>query len=145
MYWFSTLGRDPVIRWYPESLGQSEGNGVLGVILRDDSLEARPPFELPEARLFEGVGLACLHTDLTDGQNDVSFVMKSSPYGAVSHGHNDQNCFTLEAFGEPLAIPSGYYNRYGSPHHSGWTRQTSYQPGIAKELEIGVVHMRRRT
>ena len=130
MYWFSTLAGDPVIRWYPDSLNQGAGSSILGVVLKDDSLHGLPPHHLPQARLFDGVGLACLHTDLADGRDDVAFVMRSSPYGAVSHGHNDQNCFVLEAFGEPLAIASGYYNRYGSPHHDGWTRRTKAKCGI---------------
>lgn len=130
MYWFSTLAADPVIRWYADSVNQGGGNSILGVVLRDDSLQGLPPHHLPQARMFDGVGLACLHTDLADAHSNVSFIMRSSPYGAVSHGHNDQNCFVLEAFGEPLAIASGYYNRYGSPHHDGWTRQTKGKCGI---------------
>ena len=130
MYWFSTLNQDPRIRWYPDSLGQTGGNSILGVVLKDDKLESLPPFDLPLARHFEAVGLTTLHTDLTDGDENVYFAMRASPYGAVSHGHNDQNCFVLEAFGEPLAIASGHYNRYSSPHHSNWTRQTKAKCGV---------------
>lgn len=130
MYWFSTLDRDPRIRWYSDYLGQGSGNSILGVVLKDDSLQSLPPFDLPSARYFPAVGLVTLHTNLTDGDNDVSFILRSSPYGAVSHGHNDQNCFVLEAFGEPLAIATGHYNYYGSPHHDGWTRQTKAKCGI---------------
>lgn len=130
LYWFSTLNRDPYLRWYADSLHQGPGAEVLGVLLKDDGIAARPPTDLPPARLFPGVGLVCLHTDLVDGRNDVAFALRSSPYGAVSHGHNDQNCFVLEAYGEPLAIASGYYNRYGSPHHTGWTQQTKAKCGI---------------
>jgi hypothetical protein len=130
MYWFSTLNQDPRIRWYPDYLGQNGGNSILGVVLKDDSLQSLPPVDLPLARHFEGVGLVTLHTDLTDGDDDVFFAMRSTPYGAVSHGHNDQNCFVLEAYGEPLAVATGHYNRYGSPHHDGWTRQTKAKCGI---------------
>lgn len=133
MYWFSTLNRDPRIRWYPDSLGQDGGNSILGIVLKDDSLPSLPPFDLPPARHFPGVGLVALHTDLVDGAENVAFSLRSSPYGAVSHGHNDQNCFTLEAFGEPLAIATGHYNRYGSPHHDGWTRQTKAKCGITTD------------
>ncbi len=130
MYWFSTLTQDPYIRWYTESLGQGSGGGPLGVVLRDDGLKGQAPLDLPLARQFPGVGLAALHTNLADGAEDVSFLLRSSPYGAVSHGHNDQNCFVLEAYGEALAIASGYYNYYGSPHHDKWTRQTKAKCGI---------------
>jgi hypothetical protein len=130
MYWFSTLTRDPYLRWYADATKQGPGNDIMGVMLKDDSLKGEPPTALPTARLFEGVGLACMHTDLTNGEEDVAFAMRSSPYGAVSHGHNDQNCFVLEAYGEALAIASGYYNNYGSPHHAQWTRQTKAKCGI---------------
>jgi len=36
----------------------------------------------------------------------------------------DQNSFVLFAYGEPLAIASGYYPYYASPHHSKWTWET---------------------
>ena len=137
MYWFSSLTQDPVIRWYSDALNRTGGSSILGVVLKDDSLHGRPPFGLPQARLFDGVGLVSLHSDFGNGDNDVILNMRSTPYGAVSHGHNDQNCFTLEAFGEPLAIATGHYNRYGSPHHSGWTRQTKAKCGITVDGGTG--------
>jgi len=130
LYWFSTLTRDPRLRWYPESLGRDGGSSILGIVLKDDALTGQPPVDLPQARLFEQVGLACLHSAFGNAAEDVSFSLRSSPYGAVSHGHNDQNCFVLEAFGEPLAIATGHYNYYGSEHHDKWTRQTKAKCGI---------------
>ncbi|MBI3970948.1 MAG: DUF4962 domain-containing protein [Chloroflexi bacterium] len=76
------------------------------------------------ARLFEDIGWLAIRTNLREPAEDVHFMMRSSPYGTVSHWHADQNSFSLEAFGEPLAIPSGLYTLYGSAHHHGWTRQT---------------------
>ena len=64
------------------------------------------------------------HSCLTNAAEDVAFYFRSTPYGSVSHGHQDQNAFALAAYGEPLAIPSGYYNFWGSLHHFGWTQQT---------------------
>ncbi|MGQ9729767.1 MAG: DUF4962 domain-containing protein [Candidatus Zipacnadales bacterium] len=130
MYWFSTLTRDPVLRWYAQMQRSEGGSNILGIVLKDESLIGAPPTDLPTARLFPGVGIAVLRTNLIDGEEDVGFIMRSSPYGAVSHGHNDQNCFVLEAYGEPLAIASGYYNQYGSPHHVQWTQQTKAKCGI---------------
>lgn len=130
MYWFSSLNRDPVLRWYAERTGAGPGSSILGVLLKDDTIPAQSPTHLPPARIFEGAGLVAMRTDLADGESDVGFVMKSSPYGAVSHGHNDQNCFVMEAFGEALAISTGYYNYYGSPHHLNWTHQTKAKNGI---------------
>ncbi len=85
-----------------------------------------PDAELPRSasRLYQDVGWLSIRRDLVDPDQDVRFMMRSSTYGSESHSHADQNSFVLEAYGEPLAVPSGLYNLYSSPHHHGWTRQT---------------------
>lgn len=82
--------------------------------------------DLPQtaARVFYDIGWLALRSNLTEPDKDIRFMMRSSPYGTVSHSHADQNSFVIEAFGEPLAVPSGLYNLYSSAHHHGWTRQT---------------------
>ncbi|MCC7493016.1 MAG: DUF4962 domain-containing protein [Fimbriimonadaceae bacterium] len=133
LYWFSTLTRDPHLRWYAEQCRRDGGADVMGITLQDSSLRGVPPTDLPPSRHFPGVGLVTLHTNLAEATQDVAFLLRSSPYGTVSHGHNDQNCFTLEAYGEPLAIPTGYYPSYGSPHHDQWTRSTKAKCGITHD------------
>ena len=124
MYVFSTLTQDPYFRWYAEESKVTVGADVLSLATYDPNLQARSPLELPQARSFPAVGLASFHTALGDRQNDISFLMRSSPYGGVSHGHADQNAYVIEAFGRGLAIATGYYPWYGSPHHHQWTRAT---------------------
>ena len=85
---------------------------------------------LPKAWLFEGIGFVAMRTDLRDFSKDVGLLFQCNPFGSVSHNHNAQNCFLLEAYGEPLAISSGYYDFYESPHHRGWTRETKAGNGI---------------
>jgi len=82
--------------------------------------------DLPKsaATVFNDIGWMVYRANLVEPEKDVRFTMKSSPYGTVSHSHADQNSFVIEAFGEPLAIPSGLYELYSSAHHHGWTRQT---------------------
>jgi hypothetical protein len=92
--------------------------------LKNDDLKGKAPVDLPETRYFPGVGLVSLHTNFGDPEKDIHFLFHSDPYGGVSHGHPDQNAFTIEAFGEALAIASGYYPWYGSDHHVNWQRQT---------------------
>lgn len=86
--------------------------------------------KLPKAWNFPGIGFVAMRTDLDNFDNDVGLIFQSNPFGTVSHHHNAQNCFMLEAFGEPLAISSGYYDYYSSPHHEGWTRQTKARNGV---------------
>ena len=82
--------------------------------------------ELPKtaARIFRDIGWLAMRANLLDPDEDIRFMMRCSPYGSVSHSHADQNSFSIEAFGEPLAVPSGLYNLYSSAHHHGWTRQS---------------------
>jgi hypothetical protein len=61
---------------------------------------------------------------MQDPENHIQFVMKSSPYGSISHSHGDQNAFCLAGFGEDLAIQSGYYVAFNSTMHQNWRRQT---------------------
>ena len=124
MYVFSTLTQNPYFRWHAEESKATIGADVLSLATYHPQLKARSPRELPPARNFPAVGLVSFHTALGDAQNDVSFLMRSSPYGGVSHGHADQNAYVIEAFGRGLAIATGYYPWYGSPHHDQWTRAT---------------------
>ncbi len=124
MYVFSTLTQNPSARWHAQESGVTVGADVLSLAAYDPQLQARSPLELPGARSFPAVGLASFHTALGDKDNDISFLMRSSPYGGVSHGHADQNAYVIEAFGRGLAIATGYYPWYGSPHHDQWTRAT---------------------
>lgn len=78
----------------------------------------------PVSRHLADIGWVAMHTALGDAENDVWALFKSSRFGSFSHSHGDQNTFQLNAWGEALAIDSGYYPSYGSPHHTLWTRQT---------------------
>ena len=137
LYWFSTLTRDPYARWYASAQKSDGGNGILGVVLRDATLQAKRPADLPQARAFTGVGLVAMHGALGEADDDAYLLLRSSPYGGISHGHANQNAIVVEAFGEPMAIASGYYPWYGSPHHSGWTRQTKAACSITIDGGIG--------
>lgn len=130
MYNYSTLLNDPYIRWYSEYLGGKHGNNILGILLKNEDIKAKPPTDLPQSRFFPGVGLVSLHTNFGKADEDIHFLFHSDPYGGVSHGHPDQNAFTIEAFGEALAIASGYYPWYGSLHHRNWQRQTKSSNSI---------------
>ncbi len=94
----------------------------------------KPTSKVPDGKLmikhFSDVGWACIHKDIADEKKHVAFMFKSSPYGSVSHSHGDQNAFVLHAFGEPLAIQSGYYIGFWSEMHVNWRRQTKSKNAI---------------
>jgi hypothetical protein len=120
MYWFGTLLDNPHFIWYARELEAGPGRGCLGFLLGGGDVEGRPPSDLPPCRYFPGVGLVSMHAALGDPAADIHLLFHSDPYGSISHAHADQNAFTLEAFGEALAIASGYYPWYGSDHHRNW-------------------------
>jgi hypothetical protein len=74
--------------------------------------------------LFKGTGQAYLNTSLTDANNSVQIVFKSSPFGTQSHGYEANNSFLLWAYGKRLLIRSGYRDSYGSDHHVKWMWST---------------------
>lgn len=86
--------------------------------------------KLPQAEVFPDVGYAAFRSHPEDAARDIALVLKSSPYGPVGHSHGDQNCFVLSAFGQPLAIRTGYYTGYSSAHHHNWVRQTKAHNGV---------------
>lgn len=124
MYHLSSIYDNPYFRWQAEQSKAGAGSGPLGFTLYKPELPAKPPSDLPQARVFPRAGWVAMHSNMADPANNVLLLMHDSPYGSVSHNHANQNAFVLEAFGEPLAISSGYYQRYGCPHHAGWTWQT---------------------
>ncbi|MFO7902165.1 MAG: DUF4962 domain-containing protein [Pirellulaceae bacterium] len=117
---------DPYIGWWVKQIpGYQGGSTGFLSLLHEDELPAQTPTDIPNARAFNSVGWAGLHSDVSDPQHDTCLIFKSSPYGSVSHSHADQNAFAIMKGGHALAIPSGYYGpSYGKPHHAQWTRST---------------------
>lgn len=89
-----------------------------------DAVPAQAPGDMPKLKHFKGIGWACIQHSLDDPDAHLQFNFKSSPFGAISHSHGDQNAFCLHAFGEDLAINSGYYVAFNSTMHRNWRRQT---------------------
>jgi hypothetical protein len=87
-------------------------------------ITAVPPRDIPKMRWFKGIGWVAIQHRMDDRDEHIHFVMKSSPFGSISHSHGDQNAFCLSAFGEDLAIQSGHYVAFNSSMHQTWRRQT---------------------
>jgi len=75
-------------------------------------------------KVFPAAGWAAVRTDLEGAADDVAFIFRSSPFGAVSHSHADNNDFIIHVGGRVMAMPSGYYVGYGSAHHAHWVWHT---------------------
>ncbi|SMX31056.1 DUF4962 domain-containing protein [Actibacterium lipolyticum] len=81
-------------------------------------------------RHFRGIGWVGVQHEMANPDEHIQFVFKSSPFGSISHSHGDQNAFCLAAYGEDLAIQSGYYVAFNSTMHRQWRRQTRSKNAI---------------
>lgn len=117
---------DPYIGWWVKQIpGYRGGSSDKTALVYEDDVPAIAPSDIPQSKVFPHVGWAGLHSDLTQPEEDLTLIFKSSPFGSVSHSHADQNAFAIMKGGTALAIPSGYYGpSYGKPHHAEWTRST---------------------
>jgi len=122
--------QNPYWRWYVEQQGGPVPTGGYIGFIRGQlpKVQAKAANDLPASRLFEGTGQACLNTNITNADDSVQVVFKSSPFGTQSHGYESNNSFLLWAYGQRLLIRSGYRDIYGSDHHKNWmwsTRSTN--------------------
>ena len=88
------------------------------------TVEAIEPKDIPTVKWFKDVGWVAMHANMDNPDEHIMYLTKSSRYGSISHSHGDQNAFVLHAFGDPLAIHSGYYIAFNSTMHNNWRRQT---------------------
>lgn len=108
----------PVAKWMLEEGGLGMGTGKI--FYPTGTAEAEAPYSYSPSKYFKDAGMVGLHSDLID-QNRVSMTFRSSFWGSNNHAHADQNAFVIDAYGEWLAIDSGQYPYYGSPHHYNYS------------------------
>jgi uncharacterized protein DUF4962/heparinase II/III-like protein len=114
----------PIGRWYARSMGHEDAARVeLMLSPRVDLEQATLPEDTPSSAYFPSVGWVAMHSRLADPKR-TSVYFKSSPYGSYNHSHGDQNSFVIHHLGERLAMASGYYDGYQTPHWKQWYKQT---------------------
>lgn len=126
---FARMAQNPYWEWYVAGSGGSElPGGYMGFIYgTTEPVAPIEPTDLPSSVCFPGVGVAALHSDLVKRENDVLFMLKSSPMGTQSHGYDSQNAFLLSVAGDPVFVYTGWRDLYGSPHHKDWMWETKSQ------------------
>ncbi len=130
-------------RWWTQAGGMKENSGVLGFLYRANLPPlpaAKKPTGLPQSKIFHGIGVASLHTTLLDARDDVHFAFKASPFGTQSHGHNAQNSFFLNAYGEALLVACTYRDLHGSKFHYQWVHSTRAQNAVLVNGEGQIPH-----
>ena len=78
-----------------------------------DLAGAKPPGA--QAAAFRDVGVAAMHGDILNPQNNLLATFSSAPGGSFQHLHPSQNAFCIAYGGEPLFWRTGYYN--AGPEH----------------------------
>jgi len=96
-------------------------------IKRPDTIDSKL---LPAAEVFQGVGIADMHSDVTDTKNDLMISFRSSPYGSYGHLLADQNTFNILFGGKRLFYMSGHKVAMQDPHRLGWYKATIGHNGI---------------
>jgi hypothetical protein len=125
--------RSAAWRWWCERW-KMDGDSGLRKFVYDRLLppppEPRAPADLPPSKVFHGIGVASLHVTLLDATEDVHVLFKSSPFGSRSHGHNAQNGFQLNAYGEALLPACTFRDLHGSAFHRKWVWNTISQNSV---------------
>lgn len=86
--------------------------------------------DLPGAMVFPGTGIADMHSDIANRDNDLMIAMRSSPYGSYGHLLADQNTFNMIYGGQRLFYMSGYKVAMQDPHRLGWYKATRGHNGV---------------
>ena len=117
-------------RWYVKQQS-GEDYARLHIILspREYGSSLALPSTQPNGAYFPVIGWAAMHSSMTDRLR-TSVFFKSSPFGSVNHSHADQNGFVMYSKGKVLAMDSGYYDYYNSPHWRDYYKQTKAHNAI---------------
>lgn len=130
-------------RWWTQQWKMRDETGWMG-FLYSANLPALPPVkaptDLPSSKVFHGIGVASLHSTLLDAAEDVHLLFKASPFGSQSHGHNPQNSFQLNAYGEALLTTCVYRDLHGSPFHTRWAWSTKAHNAVLVNGEGQIPH-----
>ncbi|MGQ0523004.1 MAG: heparinase II/III domain-containing protein, partial [Betaproteobacteria bacterium] len=122
----------PLGRWYASKLSGENQTGIEYLMAPPaDFTTASFPAGTPNTAVLPTIGQLAMHSDLSDPQRtSVYFKSSPPPYGAYNHAHADQNSFVINAGGQRLAIESGYYDGYKTPHWTEWYKQTRAKNAI---------------
>jgi hypothetical protein len=121
---YASFAPSPLARWYARQMkGEDASRLELLLAPRPESGLDTLPAGTENAALFPSIGWVAMHSSLAD-LNRTSVYFKSSPYGSYNHSHGDQNSFVVNDKGKRLAIASGYYDGYRTPHWTQWYKHT---------------------
>jgi hypothetical protein len=132
----------PLGNWYADSQNGEDALAFPALVSPQrirGAESAKIPPATPNSVHIPSIGWVAMHSDLGE-RSRTSVYFKSSPFGSFNHSHADQNSFVIHARGSALAIDSGYYDYYGSPHWHDWYKQTRAHNAITFDDGQGQLH-----
>lgn len=137
--------RSETLKWKMDTFGINSASSSDFYILNPmmEGVEAKAPYSYPRSHVFKDTGIAALHSDLINDTDKISLYFRSSPWGSYGHNHPDQNSFHIHAYGERLAIDSGYYDSFLSEFDKGYTKKSyahntiTYDGGQGQPYQAG--------
>lgn len=128
----------PLLRWAAANRPEADASYMSMLLspMPDKAPDTAFPRGTPDAKLFPSIGWVAMHSSLAS-KDRTSLLFKASSFGAVGHGHADQNSFSLSRGDEAILVDSGVYDWYGSPHSTGWYRKTVAHNAVTHDGGIG--------
>ena len=121
---YASFAPSPLARWYARQMkGEDASRLELLLAPRPEPGLDKLPGGIQNGAVFPSIGWVAMHSNLADPLR-TSVYFKSSPFGSHNHSHGDQNSFVVNHRGKRLAIASGYYDGYRTPHWTQWYKTT---------------------
>jgi hypothetical protein len=134
----------PLGRWYASRLSGEAPLRFEYLMSPPADFSGEQPFPkgTPHSLYLPTTGWVAMHSDLAD-EDRVSVYFKSSPppHGAFNHQHADQNSFVINAGGRRLAIESGYYDGWKTPHWWNWLKHTRAKNAVTYDGGKGQIFL----
>ena len=134
----------PLGRWYASRLSGEAPLRFEYLMSPPADFSGPQPFPKGTAHslYLPTTGWVAMHSDLADDER-VSVYFKSSPppHGAYNHQHADQNSFVINAGGKRLAIESGYYDGWKTPHWWNWLKHTRAKNAVTYDGGKGQIFL----
>jgi len=129
---YAGFAPSPLTQWWASRLSGEDASRAEFLMAPLSSLEKISlPKKIENSLYLPSIGWAAMHSSLADDERtSVYFKSAPPPFGAFNHSHADQNSFVINAGGQRLAIESGYYDAYKSPHWMKWLHQTRSKNAI---------------
>lgn len=129
---YTYFAPSPLGRWHASQLKGEDRTRIEYLMAPPaDFTTASFPTGTPNSVYLKSIGQVAMHSDLSNpGRTSVYFKSSPPPYGAFNHSHADQNSFVVNAGGQRLAIESGYYDDYKTPHWWNWYHTTKAKNAI---------------